>query len=709
MSTVKKITAFSIAAAIFTSSLTGCGNNNTEDTLNAPDTSESSEIAESIAENEVSKTAEEIALPPETPEEILLAPETYEDYMKLADTYLQKDGVIQALAVLDEGIEKMSTGEQGEADQTIDLLSQRKEYILAGTIAIRTKYTENEYDDEGNILSGRVLECDNNGNEIKDIDYGKGGEISRSAEYQYDADENLIEYKYSYADGSYFSHQTWAYDENGNKIECVEYDENGKEIKRTVYDQRESDTQPIIDDYDEQGNRISHIICDDDGNIIEKEEYEYDKNGNEIKHIFYGDGEIISYRQEYEYDENGHEIKYVSYDSEGNIDYIREYRYDENGRQIYIRYNSVGTDTRTWEYEYDERGNRIKTIYTNYDQKTGQKEQESRRWEREYDIDGMIDTASYFYDNEKTASYHSQTEYDENGLITNYTSYDKNGAILSKKETEYDASGNVIRENYYDTNGNLMQYYEKEYDDLGSVTRQAMYENGILKSEKQMSYVYRYIGNIDAEASDYRDDDITLEEYNLKQREIFLRFLQGQEKISYCNECNSIDTGRLSEETTTDLIDFAHYKEHNESLEYTFLDMTGDGIEELIINCNDINLYVIQNDFGILKLICSATGGNYGTYLVQYDGRLGICCDFGGHVGANEKYYYFLDGKGKKEITLGDYQCFLEDGTESRGYCISDSDSYESRDISTGEYYDITDKIVKGITIDWHPLEEPNK
>ena len=92
-----------------------------------------------------------------------------------------------------------------------------------------------------------------------------------------------------------------------------------------------------------------------------------------------------------------------------------------------------------------------------------------------------------------------------------------------------------------------------------------------------------------------------------------------------------------------------------------------------------------------------------------YDGRIGVCCNFGGHVGANEEFYYFFDGKGKKEITLGDYQRFLEDGTESRGYCISDNDSFESRDISTGEDYDIADKIVSANTIDWQMLEEPDK
>ncbi len=746
--------------------LTACGSNGVEDLTSKPDSADASEITEDIVESTASEAADET----------IPAPETCEDYMKLADTYLQTDDVIQALAVLDEGIEKLSAGEQGAAEQEIDLLSQRKEYVLAGTVAVRTNLTENEYDDEGEILSGRVLECDENGNEIKDLYYDKGGEISRSEEYQYDADGNLIEYKYiSYqsSENSDSSRQTWAYDENGNEIEYVSYDkygnierktnseydaggnqtkhttydendeitgwtetaydENGCEIKYEVYDKNGSCTRTITKEYDERRNLINYVIYDDDGELIEKSEYEYDKNDNRVKIVHYGDGvtistkiefgydengnetkyvaytdsgRTISYWYEREYDENGNVIKHVGYDSEGVSDYIEEYGYDEGGRPIYE--NIDGAYPRMKEYEYDECGNKVKEIYTSYDPKTGQEEYKSRRWEKEYGEDGR-DISAFFYDNEQTVSYQSKTEYDENGLIMNYTSYDENGDILGRRETEYDASGQVIKENYYDANAHLTQYYENEYDDFGSVIMQAMYEDGALKSEKQASYVYRYIGDIDTETADDIDNDKTSEEYYLAQREVLTRFLEGQEEVRYCSDFNSIEEGIVVTETITDLIDFESYKDVKGNLEYAFLDMTGDGIEELVIKCAYTNLYVIQSDYGILKVIFCAVGGNYGTYLVKYDGRIGVCCNFGGHVGANEEFYYFFDGKGKKEITLGDYQRFLEDGTESRGYCISDNDSFESRDISTGEYYDIVDKIVSANTIDWQRLEELNK
>lgn len=156
---MKKITALNIAAVIFAIALTACGSNDTGDMVKEPDLAE-------------------------TPDE----PETYEDYMKLADTYLHKDDVLQALAVLDEGIEKLGVEKQSIEKQDFDLLSQRKECILAGTVAIRTELTENGYDDEGVKTSRRVSE--------------------------YDSDGNV----------SSFTHETWACDVYGNEIEYVRED-----------------------------------------------------------------------------------------------------------------------------------------------------------------------------------------------------------------------------------------------------------------------------------------------------------------------------------------------------------------------------------------------------------------------------------------------------------------------------------------------------
>ena len=291
-----------------------------------------------------------------------------------------------------------------------------------------------------------------------------------------------------------------------------------------------------------------------------------------------------------------------------------------------------------------------------------------------------------------------------------YTGCDQSGNVLVRKETVYDASGKVINENYYDADGNLVQYYENEYDDFGSITKQARYEAGTLKSEKQMHYVYRYIGNIDTEDEDCSGYDMTPEEYNLKQREIFIRFLNGEENVCYCRKPNSVEEGIIVEKTITDLIDFAYYRVHEESLKYAFLDMTGDGIEELLISYGDRNLYVIQCNYGILSIIFNVVGDDYGTYLIKfinYNGRTGILCDIGGHVAANGDIYYFLDMNGKKEIYIDDFYALQVDGAENGLYNIHDNDSYEGRNISEGEYYDFTRGMISKIDIDWQKLQKP--
>lgn len=821
MTIVKKLTTLSMAAIIVVVSLTGCGDYDTEDMSDASNTSEATaDITESQ--------------PSAAPEEPIPSPETYEDYMKLAaagyenedweiahdcyhaakeldgsrievyrglsDTYLQMGDVIQALDVLDEGIDKCVD------KHDVDLIGQRKEYVLAGMVSVGTNSTTNRYDDYGSILYERVRECDENGNETRyqSVWYGEGGEISYLTEYQYDGNGNQIEYRYlSYdSDGSIreFWHKSWAYDADGNEIEYAEYDENGnmKSMKKYEYDAAGNQIQEInydnsgnivrhvkieydaagnetkwecydehgrlsiqrryirdergnliqYDEYfrgytkkeeyerDEKGNVIRSIKYDSDGNVTEIREHEYDENGREIKCVRYEDDGTVGYWRESEYDENGNEIRFSAYNSTGNQEYcMGESKYDENDRKIYDSYERNGIVTEIWEKEYDEDGYIVKEINTYYDRDTGQKtgekvceytydekknrtkystdykgkEAENFRWERKYGEDSR-GTNFYLYDNEREVSYQSKTGYDENGRMINYTGYDKNGNILVKRETEYDTSGKVIRKNEYDADGNLIRYFENEYDDFGSLTRQTMYENGILKSEKQTSYAYHYIGNIDAEAAEYMDNDMTPEEYNIKQREIFTKFLNGEKKVRYYINASNVEDGKIVEKSITDLFDFEHIRQYKRTPEYTFLDMTGDGIEELIIFCNDDpeRLCVIQCSYGILKVIHDLDG-RCNAFLIKYNGRTGICHDWGIQSGEDRHYYYFLDEEGKTEIFIDDCERYDESSEDFKHfYSMSDNDSFEECDISKGEYYDIMSGMVTRMDIDWYKLEEPD-
>lgn len=780
---MKKITALKMAAVILLASLTACGSG-----------------AEDIAQDTDFEAADEIASTPETPNEIILVPETYEDYIKFANNYLQTDDVLQALAILDEGIEKL-----GAEEQAVDLLSQRKEYVLAGTVAVGTNSTTTQYDDDGTILYENVRECDENGNEMwyQSLSYGEGAKIRFLTENRYDRNGNQIEKKYiDYdSDGNItnISHKARTYDEDGNEIESISYDEDGnieerteyeydargKNITETDYDEDGKITRQVeiaydadgrqikwecydeygrctirriytrdesgnliqYDEYyngytkkeeyerDENGNVIKSVYYDDDGTITEIREYEYDEMDREIRQVRYdGDG-TVEYWRESEYDKSGNEIKFQSYNTTGNLEYcIIEYKYDENGRKIYYSHKDNDIVTEKQENEYDKDGNIIREISIHYDSDTGQKESQTIKeytydenknrigyaenhydeggtysflWEREYDADDR-ENAYYLYDNEKSASYQSKIEYDGNGRITNYTGYDKNGTVLVRRETEYDTSGIVMRKNEYDADDNLIRYFENEYDDFGSLIRQAMYENGILKSEKQTSYAYHYIGNIDSEAAEYMDNDMTPEEYNLKQRKIFTRFLNGEEKVRYYINADNAEDGKIVEKTITDLLDFEHIRQYKRTPEYTFLDMTGDGIEELIIFCNDDpeRLCVIQCSYGILKVIHDLDG-RCDAFLVKYNGRIGICHDWGIQNGEDRHYYYFLDEEGIKEILIDDWEHYDESSEDFKHfYSMNDTDSFENCDISKGEYYNIMSGMVEKLDIDWYQLEE---
>ena len=654
--------------------------------------------------------------------ETISAPKTCEDYIKLANTYLQTDDVVQALAALDEGIEKLGTGAQGAETQAVDLLSQRKEYILAGTVAVGTNITTNRYHDDGSMYRSNISEYDESGKAISYLseNYDAAGEIRNTIEYQYDGNGNRIRYNYITYDNdgnSSISHyETWTYDEKGNQIEYVRYDE-GNIIERTE------------SEYDASGNEIRREEYDEDGNCTYKIIHNYDQNGNLILLAEYKDGSLKN-RIEYEFDENNKERKAVFYDGDGNITRMTEYEYPENDRQLkWINYNAAGVVNQAIEYEYNENGNLIRLVQYNYNDDgsidaifdakydeigreiyDGYEENDAVMATTEYDADGRK-TSFYLCDSEEGYTYQSRTEYDKNGRMISYTGYDENENVIGRREKVYDASGNMIRENDYDADGSLIQYYENEYDDFGSVIRQAMYEDGILKTEECTSYAYHYIGNIDTEAADYMDNDMTPEEYNLKQREIFTRFLNGQEKVCFYRNDSDSKEGKMVEMPITDFLDYGC---REGVFTYAFLDMTGDGIEELIIRCDSsIRIGVIQCSYGTLKVLYDVSrdlGERYGeVYLVKHDERMGIYRDCGATRNGDEwDEYYFWDEKGKKEIFIDESEYFDKSiGDYTNSYCMMDDNCFEGRTISKGEYYDIKDGMITVIDVDWQRLEEP--
>ena len=622
-----------------------------------------------------------------------------------------------------------------------------------------------DYDANDNIQDRTEYDYDIDGKLIRETCYFRDGEIYRQRveEIEYDSSGNEIKREQNNAYGQ-TAKIVSTYDENGKLIICVKYNDNGRHIY-----------EKIKYEYDENGNNIKEIHYknpetvgywserdlaywmeykyDENGMVIKKErhnsdgtvswEYEYDENGREIKYVTYDGNGTATYWREYEYDDRGNKIRYKSYNSTGNLDYdMYHSKFDENDREIYYSRELNGIVTEKRENEYGEDGNIIKEILTQYDSDTGRKTNEevseytyddkgnmtkydfiSRegkeiknfRWEREYDEAGR-GTNFYLYDNEKAASYQSKIEYDENDRMISYMGYDKNGNVIVRRETEYDTSGKVIKENYYDADGNLIQYYEYEYDDFGNLTRQTMYENGVIKFEKQTSYEYHYIGNIDAEAVDFPEHYMEPEEYNLKQRDIFTRFLNGEEKVRYYKDEYNVQDGKIVDETITDLIDFEYIRKYNRTLEYTFLDMTGDGKEELIIfsNGDHERLCVIQCSYGVLKVIHDIDRSVFDVYtvkcnLVKCNGRTGVCHDCDIANVEDMYFYYFLGDERKNGIFVEDDERYGESSKDLiHFYSMNDIGSFKNRDITKGEYYDIMSGIVKMTDIDWYKLEDPD-
>ncbi|MCM1388621.1 MAG: hypothetical protein NC231_14940 [Bacillus sp. (in: Bacteria)] len=804
-SAYKKIAAAG-AAFFFLMCLTACGSNGMSDVTDkpdVPDTADAVKTAENIEES-TPKTCEDY---------MLLAADSYEKkdwknalsfyqtakeldesreevYRGISDVYLQMDDVKSALAILDEGIERLNAKETGMKLQDVDSLSQRKEYILACTAAVRKKLTE-KYRDEEDMWDSRITEYDNNGNQVYYAYYNAVSGIDGVTERRYDDDGNQIEYQFQVYDseGNHiaFTHETWAYDANGKEIEYVSYDENGEIEKKTQseYDTNGNQikeiqygsggektrwtewkynaagcvieyadynlygncTRRICKEYDEQKNLLKTVTTGYDRKTGQRSfqdiyEYGYDENGNRIKCVLWNANEISVWNESeydgngiitqhtdyysdgtvesvWEYDERGNEIKHTRYNGESAVNYMREYEYDESGRQTCSRsYDGGSIVTGITQYEYDERGNLLKAVTTDYDRESGQQNgqriyeygydengnmtkydavtdtEETYRcsWEREYNENGRETAFSYEDD---ATFYESKTEYDENGLPVRYTGMDENGDILVHKETEYDVSGKVIKESYYDADETLVRYYENEYDDFGSVTRQAMYEDGILKSEKQLSYTYHYIGDIDTQTMDNQNYDTDSDEYRQRQMEILDRFLKGEEKTRCCD-------GVIVSDAVTDLADFTYAKMNNDFPQYAYLDMTGDGIEELLIwNYYFGRFYIIQCEYGILKVIYSLDTSNWrgGIEPVIWNGRTALKCAYHGLSG-DSVIYYFFDGRGKKEV------CISYLNQESANW-IDDNDSFEEREMSRGEYRDITDATITEIDIDWQKLEAP--
>ena len=88
--------------------------------------------------------------------------------------------------------------------------------------------TDTNYDEDGNVTSKRVLECDDKGNSTKDSHYDADGTLRYYETYDYDDSGTAIGGTYHTKDGTIYAY--WRYKGDGAIRKSVQYDTDGNEI-----------------------------------------------------------------------------------------------------------------------------------------------------------------------------------------------------------------------------------------------------------------------------------------------------------------------------------------------------------------------------------------------------------------------------------------------------------------------------------------------
>ena len=230
-----------------------------------------------------------------------------EVYSLMSDAYLQKGDIVNAVQMLNMGIEQ--TGKI--------TLDTRKNYILDHTRIRRLEQ-----------YSGGVLvlleEYDESGNLVRQEYYDNSGNLTERGEYIYWS--GLLSYEEHYYG-------------NGRMKSSTTYDEYGRELEYYYYN--------------EQGSMQEHSVCQYSGSLLSKRLY-YDTQGH------------MQWWKEYEIDQNGRISRDVSYNKNGSVSSWQDYEYDGSGNLIYTAgFHGNGSKNASVAYAFDEYGNM--TQVNNYD------------------------------------------------------------------------------------------------------------------------------------------------------------------------------------------------------------------------------------------------------------------------------------------------------------------------------------------------------
>ena len=230
--------------------------------------------------------------------------------------------------------------------------------------------------------------------------------------------------------------------------------------------------------YDQRGNMLEELYKVK-GEEFDRSVYQYDKYNNPIDQRFFRGGTEFSHATlEYTYDDTGKILEITAnVDDVPNASSRQVYTYDDAGRLIEIKNFQGETESQRYTCSYDPSGNKLEENNYQGDKITGYKKYDAGKLIEELDChdDNFENRYVYAYDN---AGGMTETCY-QNGSISSYCSYDK--------------EGNVLERILYPDEVKLHELfsYEYSYDDNGNMTQYIKYENDI-EIER---YTYTYDGN----------------------------------------------------------------------------------------------------------------------------------------------------------------------------------------------------------------------
>ncbi len=351
---------------------------------------------------------------------------------------------------------------------------------------------ENEYDDDGNIIS--VSKYDFESEEKHEFVYDSVGRLTSEKSYDIKG-QTVYNKQYSYkSDGTVYlssTNEVYKTDESGNA---------------KLY---------ILTMFGEDGNIESATVNTPEGHEVSKVEYKFNDKGDPVMEKTTEGVRWFTY----EYYDNGVMSLKAEAPSEDSKDYTRYITYDKQGREL----KNI-TATTHYEYMYDENGNVIrKSLYSPSASYLGRTdylyENGGIKSETEYDAnDAVVGVTEYSCDENGNPvtksgadgtysfinSYNEQGdltgvkkykmysrerfEYNKNGKVTKKTAFNENSAFVS--EVGYKYAGDKVSDEYtYDSEGNTLSHIKYHYDDEGSQTGLTTYNSdGKITCEAQLSY-----------------------------------------------------------------------------------------------------------------------------------------------------------------------------------------------------------------------------